>query len=511
VGSGKEVRKLARHNTQVHTLAMAGGRIVSGADGVLVWDVKGTCLRRLGSHNGMVRRLTFGPDGKTLFTAGDDATIREWQAATGKEIRQIIKSGGGGTVAWTRDFTRAAMIANGGVAGLDLKTGAEQFQTPKQENTVAGLDYSPDGKLLASGTVRFLRLFDAVGGQEIRRIEAHRDLIIRLAFAPDGKSLATCGWDSAIAVWDVATGQARQRMPAQPGPLESVTYSPDSRWLATGSTGGIIRLWDPATGRLARTLQMQGPIIFALTFSPDGRYLATNGGNNSLRVWEVASGKEIVTLQKGHRAEVICAGFSPDGKWLATGGWDSSAIVWDWQEEWREAAVKGTDLSAKGMEEQWSDLASAAAGPGLRAVATLAGAGDKAVPFLRDHIPAVKKATAEQIQKWLSELGSDKFVVREAATRNLQRLGKSVAPALRETLQGTKSLEVRRRLEGILTTLEESQLSGDELRLVRAVQTLEQIGSRDARVVLEDLARGTRGPLLQEEARAALKRLPEGR
>jgi WD40 repeat protein len=511
VATGKEARKLARHNNQVHTLALAGGHIASGAtDGVFLWDQEGHFLRRLGRHAGMVRRLTFGPDGKTLFTAGDDATIRQWEARTGKELRQIGMQGGGGTVAWTRDFRRAAMIANGGLAGLDLKTGSVQFQTAKQENTVAGLDYSPDGKLLASGTSRFLRLFDAVSGQEIRRIDAHGDLIIRLAFAPDGKRLASCSWDHTIAVWDVGTGQLAYRMPRQPGPLESIAYSPDGRWLATGSTGGILRLWDPASGRLARTLLAQGPIVFALTFSPDSRYLATTGPMQSLRVWEVASGKEILALEKGHRAEIICAGFSPDGKLLASGGWDASAVVWDWQESWREAAAKGTDLGPKGLEEQWSDLARANAAQALRAVATLTGAGDKAVPFLKDHIPAVKEASAKEIQKWLHELGSDKFAVREAATRNLQRLGKSVLPALRETLQGTQSLEVRRRLEGILSALQEGELSADDLRLVRAVQVLEQIGSKEARQVLRDLAQGSRGPLLRQEAREGLKRLGDG-
>jgi WD40 repeat protein len=502
VTTGKEIRKLTGHSFQVHTMSLAGGHVVSAANNepVRLWDLQGHYLRRIGTHAGMIRRVAFAPDGKTLYTSGDDGTIRFWEPRTGKELKQIAKAGGSGTGAFTRDGMLAALIANGGVAGFDLRSGRELFQTAKQENTVAALDYSPDGRVLASGTVRFLRFFDPQGGEQQRLIEAHRDLIIRLAFAPDGKTVATCSWDRTIALWDVATGKERHRMSAQPFPLESVAFSPDGRLLASGCTGGSLRLWHAATFLPVRVVQERSPcIVFGLTFSPDGRFLAASGQDNTVKVWELASGQEVFSF-RGHTAAVMSIAFSADSRLMASGGQEGVGFVWDWQKDWR--AARGAELDAL-----WRDLAGADAGAAQRAVAALAAGGGKAVGYLKGRLPQVKAASAEQIRQWIADLDSERFATREAAAKRLKDLGRAVEPQLREALKNTDSTEVRRRIEGMLSHIEDRRLTADELRLVRAVQALEQAGSAEARQVLVLLSGGASGPLVQDEARLALKRL----
>jgi WD40 repeat protein len=502
VATGQEVRRLVGHKGQVQTLAYAGSHIVSGSnDGsARIWEAKGNAVRRLGGHSGMVRKVAFQPDGKILLTSGDDGTARLWDAHTGKEIKQVGKPGAGGTGAFTRDGKRVALIADGGVAVFDLGNGRELFQTSKQENTVAGLDFSPDGGLLASGTVRFLRLFDA-DGKEILRVDAHRDLIIRLAFSPDGKTLATASWDHTLCLWDVATGKQRLAFPRQASPLESVAFSPDGRLLASGDTFGRLRLWDPATGRMVRSLQEQGPIVFALSFSPDSRFVASSGKDLRARIWEIASGQEVLSLA-GHQGEVTCCAFSPDGKLLATGGWDAAAIIWDWQQGWRSAAQQGKDLSIL-----WKELASAEAAVAQRAVIAMASSAKNVVAFLKEQMPTTQEIPTQKVQQWLKDLGNDRFTVRESAALNLRRLGRAIEPSLREALGKADALEVRRRLQALVDSLEEGRLSLEELRQIRAVQALELTASADSRQLLQQWSRGAHGSLLRDEAERALKRL----
>jgi len=104
-------------------------------------------------------------------------------------------------------------------------------------------------------------------------------------------------------------------------------------------------------------------------------------------------------------------------------------------------------------------------------------------------------------------LGSNKFQVREKATKELERLGQSTVPQLRKLAESRPSLEVKRRIEQILRKLDTPYLSGDSLRLCRAIELLERIGDNQAIILLKTLAGGAKGSRLTQDAKAALSRL----
>ena len=85
-------------------------------------------------------------------------------------------------------------------------------------------------------------------------------------------------------------------------------------------------------------------------------------------------------------------------------------------------------------------------------------------------------------------------------------MGRAVAPALRNALEGKISLEKRQRLEGLLRKLAAAPLSQELLRRLRAIQVLEQIATPEARQILRALADGPPS-WDQQEAQAALDRL----
>ncbi|HEV3259355.1 MAG TPA: hypothetical protein VG013_20990, partial [Gemmataceae bacterium] len=112
-----------------------------------------------------------------------------------------------------------------------------------------------------------------------------------------------------------------------------------------------------------------------------------------------------------------------------------------------------------------------------------------------------------RIDRWIAELDSRRFGVREKAAQELEKLGEMAAPALRQKLADQPSPEVRRRVKGLLERLAQGSLPCDQLRLLRAVEVLEEISTSEARQLLETLARGAREARLTQEARASVERL----
>src|SRR5262249_55496837 len=141
-----------------------------------------------------------------------------------------------------------------------------------------------------------------------------------------------------------------------------------------------------------------------------------------------------------------------------------------------------------------------------RVLGVLARCPTQTVPFLKEHLRPAEAPEARRLSRLLSDLDSERFEVREKATQDLEALGELVESAIRQTLEGQPSLEVRRRAEALLQRLEGPVTSPESLRLLRAVEVLEHCGTPDARRLLAALAEGA-ACRPTREAKAALARL----
>jgi WD40 repeat protein len=242
-----------------------------------------------------------------------------------------------------------------------------------------------------------------------------------------------------------------------------------------------------------------------LSVSPDGRLVALGQGDNVVRVWEVASGKLRCRLE-GHRGRITALAFSADGTRLASGSQDTTILVWDMTGAWTKAARKA-DLSPDEANQLWDDLASTDGGKAEAAVWNLAAAPLRAVTFLKGRLQPVPHDQSRRLRALLSDLDSEKFATREAATAGLEQILDFAQPTLTRLVQEGPSLEVRRRVETLLKKMRRPEFIGGRARESRALEVLERIGTAEARALVRALASGAPEAPLTEEAEVVQRRL----
>ena len=170
-----------------------------------------------------------------------------------------------------------------------------------------------------------VRVWDVASGKEIRTFQAHANSIHGMAFSADGKLLATASEDMTARLWRVGTWEEVRRF-TNDKRLESVALSRDGRLLATGAHNGPVQIWDMATGQKLHVLRGHAGIVFDVAFSPDGKTLGS-AGDRTVRLWDVVSGRSTLSLL-GHTEPVTSVAFTPDGNALAAGGRDRTVWLW---------------------------------------------------------------------------------------------------------------------------------------------------------------------------------------
>jgi WD40 repeat protein len=495
-----------------------------------------------GGHRAPVTAVSIATDGKTLVSRGADRLVCCWNLTGGKQISNFREPAGTTCVAVSPD---GKLVALGGGDALirvyDVATGKPFKQLKGHANGgTATLAFAPDGKTLASYGTTDIKLFDVTNGTELRRIAlrvenpapggtivipARGPIVggVGLAFSADSRTLLaqTPGVNPQLMM-------APGAMPAGRG-TGSLSPSPDGRVVAIENGDQTLSLWEVASGKERTRFGQAQPAAMApptaafvvalnalprpagtptaVAFSPDGRLLAGKGPGPSLRLWEVRTGTPLGQF-KGHAGTVDVLAFAPDGKTLASGSSDTTILVWDVAGLKRPSRAADAALVPPELAGLWADLLGDDAGKAYQGVLKLAAAPKQSVPFLRDQLKPVAAPDVKELSRLIRDLDSDDFEERSAATTALEKLGVLAEPALEKTLTGPPiTLEMRRRIEALLGKLVGGALSTEQVRQVRAVEALEEIGTPEARQVLEGLADGAPAAMLTRQAQAALGRL----
>jgi WD40 repeat protein len=486
----------------------------SEKDAIDLWDRRtGKRIRRLQGHGSwLMPDLVFSRDGKMLASASRDHTVGLWDTATGKPLQHL--EGHRGAVITLAFSLDSRSLASGGdedhtLISWDLRSHLPHCFLSNHADRVWCATYSPDGKTIATGDGCFgtddreaqIRLWDANQGRLQAQFFGHLNSVQSVVFSPDGKTLASSGWDARTRLWEATAGKRLFQIRGA-DIQKTIAFSPDGKYLlvANNEEGGValfraatasklrdlgpvneenrkihyaafvhtsqqvvtvetrrvlfdemqgairpdykditeVRFWDIESGRRLRTVALALPEnhTAAHVISPDGKLDASFGYSPrepGVELWDTDSGK-LLTLLRGHTGSAASAAFSPDGKMLATGSWDTTVLLWDvprleliglWHQLNREPAISAS------------------------AVTKLTSNREGTVTFLKERLREAARQESH-CGRWIADLDSDQFEVRERASQQLNSAGEGAVFALRLAMQAQQSPEARHRIQQAL-------------------------------------------------------------
>lgn len=491
-------------------VALAAGAVMAAAadvsGGIRVWNPstgKGPQVERLT----MLYDPGFSADGKTAACLDSISRLHQFDPLTGKPGKRIaLPIGADVPVSWDPKSRRAAAVMNNEeseIQVIDVDTGKVTGKFPAPANTgLPTVAFSPADRdrvaVFCPGTIGVVH---AATGRVLRTLPVGlQENPQHGGFSPDGRLIAVTTHPN-LTVWEVNTGKKRFTVELA-NPVNS-TFSPDGRLLAVWDNSDTIVIFDLRTGTILRRFQLPGAdgSLSCATFSPDGKRLATGDQSGIVALWDVPTGECVLVLDR-HEGQVSGLCFAAAGTKLLSTSHDGTALYWDLASRPEPKSLP----EVAGLDDAFKLLGSTDATHAQRGMKCFYTRPADAVPFLTKSLPVPKAVPAARIAALVTDLDSDDFLTRSAAAKELEAIGGEAAAALRMAAEKSPSAEVRRTAGELAAKADAPSTRPDDLRVLRAVEVMEHLGTPAARDALKAWAAGPAGHRLTTEAAAAARR-----
>jgi WD40 repeat protein len=480
--TGEELDKLVGHAWKPWALAFtADSKMLysSGWDGaVRRWDL--TTRKQLPLPEGFqsTGATAASPDGRLLAFQDDSSRIHLVDATTGIEQRVLqlppLKFS---QLKFSPDST---VLAGGGSGGDEIHVVIWQLQDDKvirhwkwpkgrdPHSDVEALEFSPDDKRLAVAVFRqsLAHLWDVE--QDAKLAEMKHPQIYGLSFSADGKTLLTAGWDSIVRLWDGETGDLQRQLEVKDAVqknndlrMYTVCCSPNGDEFATVHMDNYVRIWRMDDLKQRSEFEAPGVTYGTMNYSPDGLWLAIGGSDGSVSVWNPINGAKVWDV-RSHKHYVYTVNFGRDSRTVFSGGEDGVCYLWN---------LKRDNKPPNELSQLWEELSGEDSAIAFQAMFSLAERSDEAIALIGEQLRPVKSIA------------------------DLDRL-----------IEGESSEEAQRRKRLQKMLIQKDSRTESRSAVQRAISVLEQIGTGDARKLLEELVAKDPDGKLASLARAPLAR-----
>ncbi|MCB0635301.1 MAG: hypothetical protein KDC54_01715, partial [Lewinella sp.] len=269
----------------------------------------------LTGHQGWIFSVDWSPNGRSIATCDNEATVKIYEARTGEVEQTYIDEDtevDWFDVDWSPDGRTLIALTYSHFTAFDPREDTPKYSvTPEgmAAGEVANLDAvlaevlpsaqqlfpNPDGSLLGVINEDYnLEVIDMREGRILYEIDDHTDWIRNISWSPDGQQVATASDDMMVGIWDARTGEMQHFLDGHTDWVRDVDYSPDGTILVSAGDDGVLRSWDPHTGEeLAVTTPRIESYLMTVDWSPGQTFLAAQDSDGYLHIWSARTNRKI--------------------------------------------------------------------------------------------------------------------------------------------------------------------------------------------------------------------------